>query len=262
MPSAKAIAKGLAAGHTSEKPGYWVHVCGTGTLMHYDGSRSRYGEALAPGEIYHDIDDTERILSYPDEAMHRDVEKVVLGAAESSGGAVRTLIVSPPCIYGVGRGPANRRSIQVNRLAALTLQDPEGAAPVHGPGPALTEWDHVHVADLSAFFVLAAEAALDPALNADPRVFGPRAYYFLEAGKHTWREVAQWIAASAARLGYVPKGDEGTPRTREIDLKFFAMNARSVAARARKYLGWEPHAPGLKEEIDTIVRIEAEALGK
>lgn len=33
MPSAKAIAKGLAAGHTAEKPGYWLHVCGTGMLQ-------------------------------------------------------------------------------------------------------------------------------------------------------------------------------------------------------------------------------------
>lgn len=33
MPSAKAIAKGLAAGHTAERPGYWLHICGTGMLL-------------------------------------------------------------------------------------------------------------------------------------------------------------------------------------------------------------------------------------
>lgn len=33
VPSATAIAKGLAAGHTTEKPGYWLHVCGTGLLL-------------------------------------------------------------------------------------------------------------------------------------------------------------------------------------------------------------------------------------
>ena len=227
--------------------------------MHYDETRARYGEAPALGEVYHDIDDIDRILSYPDKAMHRDVEKVVLAA---NGAAVRTLIVSPPCIYGAGRGPSNRRSIQVNRLAALALQDPEGAAPVHGPGPALTQWNHVHVADLSAFFVLATEAALDTARGADPLVFGPHAYYFLEAGYHTWREVAEWVSESVARLGYVVRGDGAAPRIRIIDLKFFAMNSRSVAARARKYLSWEPQAPGLKESIDGIVKTEAEVLGK
>lgn len=33
VPSATAIAKGLAAGHTAEKPGYWLHICGTGLLL-------------------------------------------------------------------------------------------------------------------------------------------------------------------------------------------------------------------------------------
>lgn len=33
VPSAKAIAKGLAAGHTADKPGNWLHICGTGMLQ-------------------------------------------------------------------------------------------------------------------------------------------------------------------------------------------------------------------------------------
>lgn len=33
IPSAKAIAKGLASGHSAENPGYWLHICGTGILM-------------------------------------------------------------------------------------------------------------------------------------------------------------------------------------------------------------------------------------
>lgn len=32
-PSAKAIAKGLAEGHTPEKPGFWLHISGTGILQ-------------------------------------------------------------------------------------------------------------------------------------------------------------------------------------------------------------------------------------
>lgn len=32
VPSAKAIAKGLSAGHSAEKPGYWIHICGTAIL--------------------------------------------------------------------------------------------------------------------------------------------------------------------------------------------------------------------------------------
>ena len=38
VPSAKAIATGLAAGHTAKKPAYWIHVSGTGILQWYDPS--------------------------------------------------------------------------------------------------------------------------------------------------------------------------------------------------------------------------------
>lgn len=252
MPSARAIAKGLAAGHTPERPGYWLHICGTGMLMHYDQVRGRYGLAPAEGEIYDDIRDIERIVNYPDAAMHRNVDKVVLGSNEASNrGAVRTLILSPPCIYGPGRGPGNRRSIQVNRLAAHTVL--QGAAPIQAPG--LTEWEHAHVRDVTAFWVLAVEAALDPERGADAEIFGRHGYFFLESGTHRWSDVSRWIAESAARQGFIPRA-----RTVEADLKFFGLNARSVASRARKYLGWKPAGPGLKEEIDGIVAGEVEAL--
>ncbi|KAK7746080.1 hypothetical protein SLS62_009540 [Diatrype stigma] len=272
MPSAKAIAKGLAAGHppsttstsTPSKPGYWLHVCGTGMLMHHDKIRNRYGQAPAEGELYHDIDDIGRIVNFADEALHRDVDKVVLASNSPEEGGVRTLIVSPPCIYGAGRGPGNRRSVQVNRLAALALAR-GGRAPVQRPG--LTEWDHVHVRDLSAFFVLAVEAAVssssnpNPNPNNNPEIFGPHGYFFLESGSHRWSDVARWVAESAARQGFVPAGQEA--RVEEVDdFYFFGMNARSVAARARRYLGWEPVAPGLREEIDEIVAVEAEVLRK
>ena len=230
--------------------------------MHYDVSLARYGEVPAPGEIYNDIDDIERILSHPDEAMHRNVDKLVQAA---NGDAVRTLIVSPPCIYGVGRGPGNKRSLQVEWLASVALKDSKGTVPADnlGPGPGLAQWDHVHIADLSAFFVLAVEAALDPARNSNPEIFGPRAYFFVEAGVHTWRKVADWIAESIARVRYVDvDGDAKSKPRMEIPGMFYALNSRSVAARARKYLGWEPKAPGLKESIDSIVKNEAEALGK
>lgn len=252
MPSARAISKGLAAGHTPEKPGYWLHICGTGMLMHYDRTHGRFGLAPAEGEIYDDIRDIERVLTYPDAAMHRNVDKVVLGTNEATKGAVRTLIVSPPCIYGPGRGPGNKRSIQVNRLAAYAVL--QGAAPIHAPG--LTEWDHAHVRDVTAFWVLAVEAALDPEKNANDEIYGKHGYFFIESGQtHRWSDVSRWIAESAARQGFIPQ-----PRTVETDLKFFGMNARSVGSRARKYLGWKPTAPGLKEEIDGIVAGEVEAL--
>lgn len=251
MPSAKAIAKGLAAGHTAEKPGYWIHLCGTGILTWYDALHERYGQAPIPEQKYHDIDDIERILSLPDSAIHRDVDKVVLASNDSAG--VKTLIVGPPTIYGEGRGPTNTRSIQVPGIVNFTLKN--GFAPIQAPG--LAEWDNVHIHDLGDFFVLAVDAALDPAKNGNPEIFGPHAYFFLESGTHKMSEVSKWVAAEAAKQGLIPEAI-----AKETDIKWLGTNSKSVAARARKYLGWEAKAPSLKETIPDVVAFEAKKLGK
>ncbi|KAI1413247.1 NAD(P)-binding protein [Hypoxylon sp. FL1857] len=251
VPSAKAIAKGIAAGHTAEKPGYWIHLCGTGILTWYDTKHKRFGQAPLPEERYHDIDDIERILSLPDEAIHRDVDKIVIAANESP--SVKTLIVGPPTIYGQGHGPGNQRSIQVPGIIEHTLKN--GYAPIQAPG--LTEWDNVHIHDLGVFFVLAVEAALDPSKNSNPEIFGPKGYFFLENGVHKWSDVAKWVAEEAAKQGLLPE-----PVTKEIDAHQLGANSKSVAARARKYLGWTPKAPSLKDEIPAAVAYEAKRLGK
>lgn len=41
----------------------------------------------------------------------------------------------------------------------------------------------------------------------------------------------------------------------------YGLNSRGYAKRARKYLGWNPSAPSLKEEVPNIVDVEAELLG-
>jgi len=48
LPAARAIAKGLSAGHTDEKPGYWIHVSGTSILQWYDWDNDRYGQSPLP----------------------------------------------------------------------------------------------------------------------------------------------------------------------------------------------------------------------
>ncbi|KAI1392683.1 NAD(P)-binding protein [Hypoxylon trugodes] len=251
VPSARAIAKGLAAGHSAEKPGYWIHLCGTGILTWYDATHERYGQPPLPEQKYHDIDDIDRILNLPDTAIHRDVDKIVIAANDNP--AVKTLIVGPPTIYGVGRGPTNQRSIQVPGIIEYTLN--HGYAPIQAPG--LTEWDNVHVHDLGAFYVLAVEAALDPSKNSNPEIFGPKAYFFLNNGVHKWSEVSQWVAAEAAKQGLIPE-----PITKEIDIPKLGTNSKSVAVRAKKYLGWEPKSPSLKDEIAGGVAAEAKKLGK
>jgi nucleoside-diphosphate-sugar epimerase len=129
--------------------------------------------------------DIEKITSLPDQAIHREVDKVVLGA--NGTGAVKTAIVAPPCIGGPGRGPGNTRSVLVEDMVKFTLKN--GFAPVIGRG--LTECDFIHVHDLSDLIVNLVEAAQDPKRANDPEVFGNRGYYFCEAGAFKWGDVAK-----------------------------------------------------------------------
>ncbi|KAL1879954.1 hypothetical protein VTK73DRAFT_6534 [Phialemonium thermophilum] len=260
VPSAKAIAKGLAEGHSADKPGYWIHICGTGILQWYDETHRRYGQPPVPEETYDDIKDIDRIINIPDQALHRNVDKIVLAANSSP--AVKTAIVGPPTIYGPGRGPVNQRSIQVYDLAKLGLR--KGYIPYIGTGK--VEWDNVHIHDVSSLLISLVEAALDPARNQDPELFGPKGYFFAESGTHTWGGVAQWIAEEAHRQGFLKE-----PATKQTDLEevtkepegnpSWATNSKSKASRARKYFGWTPKGRSLKEEIPDIVAGEAKSLG-
>jgi nucleoside-diphosphate-sugar epimerase len=204
---------------------------------------------------YDDMADVQRIINMPDEAFHRNVDKIVLGSNASPG--VKTVIVGPPTIYGPGRGPVNKRSQQVYNMAKWTLE--RGFAPVVGTGK--TEWDNVHVVDVSGLLVLLVDALLDPKRSDDSELFGPQAYFFCENGVHVWGEVARWIAEEAARLGYMEKPEVRVVDPTEIQDRSWGHNSKSVATRARKLLGWKPVGSPLRDEIPAIVEGEATRLG-
>jgi nucleoside-diphosphate-sugar epimerase len=169
-------------------------------------------------------------------------------------GGIKTLIVGPPLIYGRGRGPVNQRSIQAYNMAKYTLENGFGPIMSGGGSPA---WDNVHVHDLGHFYALAVGAALDPEKQKNPEIFGPRGYFFLQNGSHTWRDLATWIADEAHKQGFIPEA-----KTKEGEYKNYGANSKSIAARAKKYFGWEAHGRSLKDEVLDIVASEAKALGK
>ncbi|KAH7155415.1 hypothetical protein B0J13DRAFT_618865 [Dactylonectria estremocensis] len=259
-PSAKAIAKGIAAGHTAEKPGYWIHLSGTGILTWYDSEHKRFGEAPVPEETYNDLEGIDRLLNLPDNAPHRDIDKIVQAASSD---AVKILIVGPPTIYGTGRGLVNSRSVQVPNLARATFQF--GYAPIVGSGK--TEWDNVHIDDLAKLFVKFVEASQDPSKRDNPEVFGRKGYYFARQSSHKWSDVATWIAEEASRRGYAPGlttksvPQEDVTGTGLVSAATWGANSKGEAERAKKYLGWEPAAIDLKETIAEVVELEAKALG-
>jgi hypothetical protein len=257
--AAKAIAKGLASGHTKEKPGFWLHTSGTGILVWKDMETNTFGEPPSQPP-YNDLEDVSGLTGLPDTAFHRDVDKLVLGAATDS---VKTAIVCPPTIYGPGRGPGNQRSRQVYHLVKATLE--KGQAPLIGRG--LTEWDNVHAHDLSDLFVLLAEAAVANKPELDAKLWGKDGYFLAENGHHVWGEISKEIGKVAFKKGYIK--EEGvkpisTDEAKEVygfDALSWGLNSKGYARRAREYLGWKPKGKSLKGEIPDIIESEAKSLG-
>ncbi|KAF5686297.1 nucleoside diphosphate sugar epimerase [Fusarium circinatum] len=263
--AAKAIAAGLRSTHSSSNPGYWIHISGTGILCWYDMDNKRYGEGPLPEQAYDDLEGVDKVTSLPDNAFHRDVDKIVLDEAAKDPSAVKVAVVCPPTIYGTGRGPANQRSRQIPGLTETTLE--KGFGPIIGAGE--TEWDNVHVHDLSNLIVLLSDRAASSEKQSDEQeIWGPKGYFFAENGKHKWSQISALIAKEAKKQGVIDSDETKVLDVDEAQKKLgfqalsWGLNSRGEAKRARKYLGWKPVGESLEEWIPESVKIEAKRLNK
>lgn len=99
--AAKAIAKGLVKGHTKENPGYWLHTGGTGILTFWDSRDDFKGLGTWSEREYNDLERVEELTNLPDDAFHRNVDKIVIEAGTKNADVLKTCIVCPPTIYGM-----------------------------------------------------------------------------------------------------------------------------------------------------------------
>ena len=229
-----------------------------------------YGEANA--KVYNDWEGVSELTSMRDGALHRHVDKAVLEAGTKQSANIKTAIVSPPTIYGKGRGPGNKVSKQIPSLAASTLQN--GRAFQIGAGKAF--WNNIHVHDLSDVYLRLVDAAAAGGGNA---TWGPEGYYLTENGEHVWGDVGKKVGAYARDKGYI-ESDEMVSLSPEGVVEFlekgkapwewniagrgfftWGLNSRGSAIRARKVLGWEPKSESIDDEIPRCVEAEAKRLG-
>jgi nucleoside-diphosphate-sugar epimerase len=253
-PSATAIAKGLARRQRSGA-GYWIHTSGTGILGIETLATGEFGSLLP--KVYNDWDGIEELKSHPDEAPHRKVDKIVLSSYSDK---VKTAIVCPPTIYGAGRGPDNKRSVQAYRITEAFLKHKRGFK----VGKSENVWHGIHVQDLSELYLLLGEAAIN---GGQPATWNEEGYYLAEDGSFVWGDILQKIANIAAKQGLLADGtlEESSPEEADKymhNAKYYVgTNSRGVSIRGKKLLGWKPVQCSLEDELPTVVNTEASLLG-
>lgn len=230
-----------------------------------DWASNRFGEAS--DKLYDDIKDLAEVTSMPDQAPHRVTDKIVIAAGTDHADRIKTAIVCPPTIYGVGRGPSNRRSIQVPDLIKGTLQKGYGIKVNAGK----TRWSNVHVADLADVYLKLVENAAAGGSLAEwpgkPAIWGPEAYFFTENGEHVWGEVARKIAEVCHGRRLLGTDEvraltaEEAGEVRTYGQGIWGCNSRSRASRARVALGWKPAALSIEDEMERAIEIEVKSLG-
>jgi nucleoside-diphosphate-sugar epimerase len=200
------------------------------------------------------LSDTENVHEYQlyreamDPYLQRtsDIAVVNTGIAEG----VKTFIVQPCAIFGVGTGLFNKYSIPFPSIMRMALK--LGQAPVLGPG--VEPIDYVHIEDLVEMY----ELLLSNILSGADIPSGERGIYFCENGSSTWRNVAERVGEAGVLLGVLKTAEVmeisslerwaelasatsptlvNDPRIVELG---FAGRASTKADLARQLLGWTP----------------------
>ena len=235
-----------------DSPSFLLHLGGTGIVADWRSDDHR-GE-LNP-KVWSDIDDIDAIWSLPDNAMHRNVDKIIQAAAEQHGNNLKTAIICPPDIYGPGKGLARSQSVYFPTFYAESVK--LGQTFYANSGKNSRSW--VHIDDLMTVYRRLVESAAN---GGDGKDWGKDGYYFCSS-----QEATQYDMAVAAGKIFKKHGvlENEEPKQLSVDqvngmlshykvpglaLYMYAANSRTRADRANKVLGYEPRAPTIWETME------------
>lgn len=205
---------------------------GTGKpLLHTSGSSVIGDDARGAYRSEQVFEADTPLIINPAKQARRDIDLLVLNAAAQG---VRSAVICPGLIYGMGRG-LNPDSVQLPTLVANARA--QGRVQIVGAG--LNVWSHVHLDDVIDLFVLALAKA--PA----------GAFYFAESGEASFGEIAAAIAARLALPGVESLPPELAAQRWGEGKAYFSLgsNSRVRATRARSELGWSPRRAPVLEWI-------------
>lgn len=208
LGSVQALLEGLKG---SGKP--FLHTSGSSVVG--DDARG----AWCSQEVF---DEQTPLVVNPFKQARRDIDCLVLSGAKDG---VRTSVICPSLIYGVGRG-LNPNSVQIPFLAANARD--KGAVEIVGKG--LNVWSNVHIDDVASLYQLVLEKGDAGAL------------YFAESGEASYAELAEALALRLGIHNVVHLDPELAAERWGVARAYFSFgsNSRVSSRRAREQLGWAP----------------------
>jgi nucleoside-diphosphate-sugar epimerase len=231
---ADAVIHSANADHAPSAQAMLQALEGTGkTYIHTSGS-SIVGTQSAGERVDAVFDETTPINPSSGRAARVALNAHILSFATKG---VRSIVIAPSLIYGIGRGPT-KHSTQVPLLIALAKQ--AGVAKHYGLGENI--WSNVQLDDLVDLYVLALASAPAGAL------------YFAENGENSMKQVCEAINRKlGVNAGTVPMSLEEASREwgEGMAQNTMGSNSRVRAVRAKAELGWRPRRPSLIDEIES-----------
>lgn len=200
-------------------------------LIHTSGS-SIIGDDAKGNYLSENIfDEDTPFIVEPLKQPRYDIDLRLMKAASEG---IRTVVICPSNIYGVGHGLTDH-SFQLPFLIARARET--GVLRIVGKG--LNRWSNVHIDDVAELFVLALKKA--PA----------GAFYFIENGEASFADIG---AALAERMELGPvqswSVEEAEQHWDPMHVHYtFGTNSRVIAKRARSALGWVPRHDSILDWI-------------
>jgi nucleoside-diphosphate-sugar epimerase len=259
LPSTQAIISGLNKRiKATGKPAIYIHTSGTCVIS--EDIRGEKGS----NTVYTDLDPAQ-INSFSDEKPYRNVDLFIINSSDDNP-LLKTVIIIPPLIYGIGTGLFNRTSVQLPYLIKAALK--RHKVEMIGAGEGI--WNYVHIADLCDAYMIIFDqllAAYGPDAKSDEQpnpylTTGREGYYFTENGTYTWRQLSEKIGEVLYKKGIVKSAEVTSFPDDEVESNLFDIyswllfgsQANSKAERVRK-LGWNPHRPSLFDSVEEQVNI-------
>lgn len=224
LPSVQALIKGLAG---SSK-----------CLIHTSGASIVGDDARGEFCTKNIFDENTPLVVQPLKQARRDIDLIVLGAAKAG---IRSVVVCPSLIYGIGRG-LNKHSVQIPFLIANARQ--HGAVQVVGPG--LNVWSNVHIDDVVSMYCLALVKA--PA----------GAFYFAANGEASFLDLGNALSQRLGLMLVEELDPEMAARQWGVPRAFYSLgsNSRVRSVMGRSELGWAPEHESVVNWILNSMPIE------